>query len=121
MSSMNLEKCRLRKTFYSQSRLRADRQNILGNVQTYLYIEETDSKTELPGLLLKHGERIEQDCQLVEKLTAPVKKGEVVGNIRYVVDGVEWKTLHLKTAKFVPAIDFAWCIQKIFNTFLAFG
>ncbi len=85
-----------------------------------IYIEETENEDgqKIDGLLLKKMETVEVSCQLADQLEAPIAYGEPVGSIRYALDGIVWKTVYLKSGETIKRIDYAWCITKIFNSFL---
>ncbi|MFT3985513.1 MAG: D-alanyl-D-alanine carboxypeptidase family protein [Lachnospiraceae bacterium] len=101
-----------------------------GQAQVSLYMEEAEAEQkqpasekqaeELKGLLVKRDEQIEMSCQVAGELSAPVEKGETVGSIRYIIDGTVWKSVSIKTAERVEAIDFTWCMNQIGDRFLMF-
>ncbi len=69
------------------------------------------------GVLLKEGETL--SCRVeMESLTAPVKQGQKVGEVVYLLNGEEWKkdTLVCKTG--IERIDFGWCLEKCLEIFI---
>ena len=70
-------------------------------------------KGEEKKILLKEGEEIEVSYHGKKKLTAPVKKGEKIGELRYKVDGEVWYTEDILTAEGKKKIDFPWCFEQV--------
>lgn len=70
-------------------------------------------KGEEKKILLKEGEEIEISYHGKKKLTAPVKKGEKIGELRYKVDGEVWYTEDILTAEGKKKIDFPWCFEQV--------
>ncbi len=72
------------------------------------------------GLLLRKGEEIEVKYSLLDKLQAPVCKGDVVGTITYEVDGKIYKKEEIVLTAGVKRIDMKWCLEKVLHEFLVF-
>lgn len=83
--------------------------------------EETHTGQELgaecEGLLLKADEEIVVEYNCKESMTAPVKKGEVVGNVYYMVDDVIYKSEQIVTINAIEKIDFCWCMEQVWIRF----
>lgn len=73
------------------------------------------------GILLREDESIQVECQVEERLDAPVEEGTQVGFIRYLVDGQVYKTELLVAGDTVYDIDFSWCAKQVWELFLLPG
>ena len=82
--------------------------------------EESGSQ-DREGILLKEEESIQVECQVEERLDAPVEEGTQVGLIRYLVDGQVYKTELLVAGDTVYGIDFSWCAWRVWELFLLPG
>ncbi len=69
------------------------------------------------GVLLTEQESVDVVYDITTDLQAPVKKGDVVGIIRYEVDGVCYKEKEVKLKEDVKEIDFQWCLSVIIDKF----
>jgi len=82
-------------------------------------IEEPDQTV---GLLVKETERVEKEVSLLPLLTAPVKKGDPVGTVRYYLISGEEQTLlkeyQVVAVEEVKKIDFSFCLHYITELFL---
>lgn len=72
------------------------------------------------GILLRKDEKIEVEWRLSEKKQAPVKKGESVGYIRYLIDGELYQEEKMIIQSSVDLIDYDWCLDKTIKRFLLF-
>lgn len=70
-------------------------------------------KGEETKILLKDGEQVEVSYQGKKHLSAPVKKGEKVGELHYKVDGEIWYKEEILTAEGRKKIDFPWCLKQV--------
>ncbi len=68
-------------------------------------------------LLLADEEKVEVRAELPESLEAPVKKGEMIGNIRYVLDGRTVRSYPLYAGNSVGKRDFYYCAGQIWKRF----
>lgn len=70
------------------------------------------------NFLLRTGEEIKLYCNMEEKLTAPVREGQKIGEIKYYLGGdMLWKE-DIVTKETIKAIDFKWCFEQILSFFL---
>ena len=69
------------------------------SVNVPLEIEENGQQTHI---LMRDGERIEKNVTIQEKKKAPVKKGMVMGNVSYELDGEEICSYKVTAGKTVP-------------------
>lgn len=81
------------------------------------YVELVVDHDEI-GLLLKDGEEIITECELVEKVTAPVEEGQVVGYERYLLNGEILAEFPIQTAEKIDKITLWYCLGKIVKKFL---
>lgn len=65
------------------------------------------------SVLLKEGEQIKVEYHVAKRLTAPVKKGTIAGEISLKAGNIEVRKYRLITEKAIPEIDFIWCIRKV--------
>ncbi len=70
-------------------------------------------KGEKTKILLKEGEQIEVSYHGKKQLSAPVKKGQKVGELHYKVDGEVWYKEDILTAEGKKKIDFPWCLEQV--------
>lgn len=70
-------------------------------------------KGEEKKILLKEGEEIEVSYHGKKKLSAPVTKGEKVGELHYKVDGKVWYKEDILAAETKKKIDFPWCLKQV--------
>lgn len=93
-----------------------------GDIGETVYLEvnaqEAFSKD---GLLMREDEKITVTLHKVKTLSAPVKEGQEIGHISYMVDNQEWKRVTLVTAADIKAVDFAWCIRQVLRKWLMAG
>lgn len=64
-------------------------------------------------LLLKENEQVEVVRDLPETLRAPVREGEQVGCVRYLLNGQVLKEYPVFAERTVEEKDFGWCLQKV--------
>ncbi len=67
------------------------------------------------GILMSGEEKITVTLHKVKGLSAPVEKGQKVGHLSYKVGDEEWKRVELVAAQAKEAIDFTWCLKKVFE------
>lgn len=79
--------------------------------------QETDVGTTLCKeeimMLMDGSEEIEVTIKLPDKLSAPVIKGQIVGEQCYYVNGELVKSLPVKAVKDVSRIDYKFCLKKL--------
>lgn len=73
------------------------------------------------GVLLREGEELRTDILLPEELTAPVREGQLVGEIRYIVGEETLQTEYVIAAESVEKIDFAWCLKQVTSLYIGLG
>lgn len=74
---------------------------------------------EIPKLLLKASEKgkLEQKVELLEDLVAPVKQGDVIGRIRYFINGEEVGSVDVTAASDVEAVTFSSAFSYLLRGF----
>lgn len=80
-------------------------------------LELTSDKDKQEGLLLRDDEKIEVQYDITKELEAPVKVGDQVGTIKYLLNGEVWKIKNVVLTDSVNRIDFMWCFQQVFQKF----
>lgn len=65
------------------------------------------------GLLLKEGEEVEIKYEISDRLYAPVKKGDFIGKISYMLGDEVLGECCVVAGDDVEEIDFAWCIEQV--------
>ncbi|MCR5458831.1 MAG: serine hydrolase [Acetatifactor sp.] len=73
------------------------------------------------GVLLREGEELRTEILLPKELTAPVREGQILGEIRYVVGEELLQTECVIAAESVEKIDFAWCLKQVTRLYLGLG
>lgn len=101
----------------------ADGQTAVLGDTAYVQVAVKDAATDsdvmqLDGLLMKAGEEIAVEYKQEKMLTAPVKEGTVIGNIRYMVEGITYRQEEIVTTESVERIDWIWCLEQILDRFL---
>ena len=64
-------------------------------------------------LLLKEDEQVEVVRDLPQTLAAPVRQGQQVGCVRYLLNGQVLKEYPVFAERTVEEKDFAWCLRKV--------
>lgn len=67
------------------------------------------------GLLMKDDEKITVTLHKVRELSAPVRKGQRVGYISYILGNTEWKRIYVVTEEEKDSVDFNWYMKKVFE------
>lgn len=80
-------------------------------------LELTSDKDKQEGLLLRDDEKIEVQYDITKELEAPVKVGDQVGTVKYLLNGEIWKIKNVVLTDSVNRIDFMWCFQQVFQKF----
>ena len=70
-------------------------------------------KGEEKKILLKDDEKVEVNYRGKKCLSAPVKKGEKVGELIYKVDGEVWYKEEILAEETMKKIDFPWCLKQV--------
>ncbi len=70
------------------------------------------------GMLLRKDEAVSMEYDPPQGLSAPVKEGACVGQVRYRVGGVVYRTRSILAVHPIPAIDYAWCLAQVWERFL---
>lgn len=68
--------------------------------------------------LVRADERVRLSVKCEEQMTAPVKKGGVIGEISLLLEGESIGKWNLVTADDVGKRDFRWCIQQIIKEYV---
>ena len=63
-------------------------------------------------VLLKNGEDIDVKVKK-EEIIAPVKRGEIVGELEYIIQGKTWNVEEIYCDENIEKIDFQWCWENI--------
>lgn len=63
-------------------------------------------------LLLGAKDQVKTIYRGKKSLTAPVTKGEKIGEIQYQVNGEIWKTEEVVAGESVEEIDYSWCLEQ---------
>lgn len=73
------------------------------------------------GLLMREDEKVTVTLQKVKALTAPVRKGQTIGYLSYMVGNKEWKRVCIVTTEDIRAVDFKWCVCQVVRKWLFGG
>ncbi len=76
---------------------------------------------EMPKILLQSTETggVEQTVELPESLPAPVRKGDVVGRVRYTVNGEDAAAVEITAAADVEAVTFSAALRYLLGCFFS--
>ena len=80
-------------------------------------IGSCSANVETNGILMRNDEQIKVEYDIKKELEAPIKAGEVVGNIKYMIGDEVWKVNFVVLLDDVKKIDFEWCLKKIVDLF----
>lgn len=80
--------------------------------QMYMKLHAVEKK-DLSRVLLAEGEQISVEYQIAEKLTAPVKRGSLVGVIYYKLGDMVLREYQIETAEDMEMVDFRWCLKQV--------
>ena len=68
-------------------------------------------------LLLRDDEKIQCRVTLKKKLTAPVKKGDEIGRITFLLNGGAIASYPVTADHTVEKISYLWCVDQVFHKF----
>lgn len=93
-----------------------------GGSQTVSCAVDGGQEGEEPRLevLMRSDEAVTTKLSVPEKLTAPVKKGEIVGTKTYYLNGEELAVYDVSALETVEKIDFSWCLRRVFEEMAPF-
>lgn len=83
--------------------------------QAYVKLEMEEEGLEI---LLRQGEQVQIDYQIPKAVKAPVKKGEMLGCIRYYIGETTLAVYPLYASETVDKKTYAWCVKKVIGCFL---
>ncbi|MEZ3486733.1 MAG: D-alanyl-D-alanine carboxypeptidase [Lachnospiraceae bacterium] len=83
-------------------------------IQIPVHMEE---KAEIP-VLLREDEAVEVKTEIRERIGAPVREGEQVGQVRYILDGKEVASFDVVTEKAVRKRDLRWAVSWVLQMLL---
>lgn len=86
--------------------------------EAYAEIVVADTRTYHDGILLTGDEQIRVESRMEEKLTAPVKEGDLVGTIRYMVEDICLKEEKIVAGENVEEVDFFWCVRLMLQKYV---
>ncbi len=81
-----------------------------------VYVDDNEAKTK--RLLLRKDEAVSITTQVKKLLEAPVKPGEQVGTVRYLLHGQVLMEFPVKTKTEVEKIGYEWCLRYILEKFM---
>lgn len=71
------------------------------------------------GVLMRKEEQMEVQIELLSGLRAPVRKGQKVGTVRCILDGVVYAEYPVEAALDVPERDYAFCLLRLCQTLVS--
>ena len=78
---------------------------------------KTGENMKKPEILLADGEKIRVEQTIEKVLSAPVKKGQKVGEITYYVGDWAAEKIPVVAASDVPSYTWSWCLEWMINIF----
>lgn len=96
-----------------------DSGNLADNSFTDIAIKESNEEvmTRELNVLLKENEEVEVKAELEKELTAPVNAGDIVGSIKYYLEGKVISAYTIIAKKSIKKIDYKWCLEKIIKNY----
>lgn len=91
--------------------------NANSNMEGVDYVSPYMDEEELE-VLLKEEEKVTVTYELPKKLTAPIEKGEVLGNATYALSGDVIAVYPVMADKSVDKKTFSWCFIKVIEMFI---
>lgn len=85
----------------------------IGEAAYAAVIPKDSDSGQAEGLLLNPNEQITVSFEKEDGLEAPVKMGQEVGNLHYMVGEEEWKSVKLVTTEKIERIDWKWSLKKV--------
>ncbi len=79
---------------------------------------DIDQEKEQFKVLLKEGEEVEIRLELPQTVRAPVRQGDIIGSIRYMMDDTVLRVYPVYARESVRMWDFSYCFCEILNRFL---
>ena len=89
----------------------------LGQV-AYAEVVVADTKTYHEGILLTVDEQITVETEVEKRLAAPVKEGDIVGKIRYMMGDICLKEESIVAGESVREVDFFWCVRLMLQKYV---
>lgn len=83
--------------------------------RAYVQLEMEENQLDV---LMKNGEKPDVSYDLPDKLTAPVKKGEAVGSVKYSIDGKILAVYPVLTQNSVNKTDYVWSLKQVWKMFV---
>lgn len=68
-------------------------------------------------LLLGNDENIEFHVSVKKELEAPVKKGEQIGEVAFLLDGTSVASYPVTADRDIEKISYLWCVDRVFHDF----
>jgi len=85
--------------------------------KVHLTIVNEDEQVQVLG---KDSEVFLAEVSLPKSLQAPVRKGEKIGSVTYLLGGDVFLVKDIVLARSVAAVDYSWCVDKVFDVFCLF-
>lgn len=99
--------------------------NVYHSVSSGIYGFETieilvtsPSLGQIDGMLLGEDEKLNITINCPQKLDAPTKTGEIIGNIQYTLDGKCYNIKYLTITDTTQAIHYKWCLARLWEMFI---
>lgn len=114
----NLEEAKIPDEVYESIEVElAQTQNVGENAYVEVALEDIQDE-QAEQILLNPNEGITVTYEKVNELQAPVKKGQEVGCLHYMIGEEEWKTVKLVTTTGIERIDWEWSLKKVLDYWL---
>ena len=68
-------------------------------------------------ILLKNDDRLQYQVCLKDELQAPVRKGEQIGRVVYMLNGQKMSSFPILAVQYVDKITFLYCAERVFKNF----
>lgn len=84
-----------------------------------IYINGFVNKGEMK-LLLKSDEYVRTEIKIPKSIEAPVKRGQVIGSVKYIIGNNQEKEIDIYAAKCIEKKDFVWSFGVVFMKFVLY-
>lgn len=91
---------------------------IIGEQVAEVPIVDIGKETPKLNVLLNKDEKVSVTTSLPKNLIAPVKKGDVIGQVTYSLNGMKIREYPIKVSQSIKKITWKWCLQQVWERIL---
>ena len=94
-----------------------EKNSTFGDTAVVSGIPSVSEKEKNKKILMKKGEKISCRLEMLEKLQAPVKKGNRIGTLIYSLGEEELASYPVLADRNVEKVSYGWCVDQVFHDF----